>query len=68
VIAIPARRSGGIWSLVHARDLEMTAALIGAILASGGAAGAGGGSRRRARSAGTAPGPKTKRNRRGGRR
>jgi endoglucanase len=38
VFAIPARRSGGIWSLVHARDMEQTAALIGAILKTGGPA------------------------------
>jgi putative aminopeptidase FrvX len=37
VIAIPARRSGGIWSLVHARDLEQTAALITALLSGAGA-------------------------------
>jgi putative aminopeptidase FrvX len=37
-ILIPAKRSGGIWSLVHARDLEQTVALIGAILKTGGSA------------------------------
>jgi len=35
VIAIPAKRSGSLWSLVHARDLEQTAALIEAILTNG---------------------------------
>jgi len=37
-ILIPAKRSGGIWSLVHARDLEQTVALIGAILKTGSSA------------------------------
>lgn len=36
VIAIPARRTGGVASLVHARDLEQTAALIAAILSGAG--------------------------------
>lgn len=36
VIAIPARRSGGIWSLVHARDLEQAAALLTALLSGAG--------------------------------
>jgi tetrahedral aminopeptidase len=36
VIAIPARRTGGVCSLVHARDLEQTAALIAAILSGAG--------------------------------
>jgi endoglucanase len=49
VIAIPARRSGGIWSLVHARDLEQTAALIGAILAGGAAGRKRGGAKTKAR-------------------
>ncbi|MGE5180394.1 MAG: hypothetical protein ACM3PF_15015 [Bacteroidota bacterium] len=37
VIAIAARRSGGVWSLAHARDLEQTSTLIAAILAGAGA-------------------------------
>jgi endoglucanase len=42
VIAIPARRTGGICSLVHARDLEQTAALLAAILTGAGRAGGAG--------------------------
>jgi len=46
VIAIPARRSGGVWSLMHARDLAQTADLLAAILAgSGDAKGRGTGGR-----------------------
>jgi putative aminopeptidase FrvX len=32
MIAIPARRSGGLWSLVHAHDLAQVSQLISAIL------------------------------------
>lgn len=35
VIAIPARRSGSVWSLVDARDLKETSDLIAAIVAGG---------------------------------
>jgi endoglucanase len=38
VLAIPARRTGGVGSLVHVSDLEQTAALIAAILQGGGGA------------------------------
>lgn len=38
VIAIPARRTGGVGSLVHAQDLEQTATLIAAIVNGAGAA------------------------------
>ncbi|HET9251648.1 MAG TPA: hypothetical protein VFP58_05975 [Candidatus Eisenbacteria bacterium] len=44
LIAIPARRTGGPFSLVHARDLAQTAALV-ATLVSGGSAKRKGGSR-----------------------
>ena len=49
VLAIPARRSGGVWSLVHARDLEQTVALIGAVLAGGGGMSAWGAARGKAK-------------------
>ncbi len=65
VIAIPARRTGGVWSLMHARDLEQTAELIAAILAgSGEPKGAGAGRAKRTGEARAA----TKRTKRGGRR
>jgi len=39
VLAIPARRTGGVGSLVHERDLEQTTALLAAILAGAGESG-----------------------------
>lgn len=50
VLAIPARRTGAIGSLVHARDLEQTAALLAALLS--GASEGGGAKTRRTKQGG----------------